>query len=286
MFTLCASRQNPEENRNCFRDWIESKKYLELIGWTLGGVAIVLLPFLLPQRQRPIPYQIVSTGDVITVIRDPQLNNPAVEESITATGLILYSLLLPLVIQILFGWFVRGSRADAHRTWCAYMTAVSATFCVTEVLKRHVGRLRPNTYALCGWDDALQQCAGTHHGDEYRKSFPSGHASGTFCGWALLACYLWNAANTGHRSTLAWRVWTSFSLLPLCVACYVASSRLVDNYHFVGDVVAGAVIGCFNAVVFTNIHFSSRPLESIPDLKKKDDESFIEEKECVEIREP
>ncbi len=59
------------------------------------------------------------------------------------------------------------------------------------------------------------------------RSFPSGHASGTFASAAVL-----------HRH-FGWRV----GLPAYGIAAYVATSRLQENRHYLSDVLFGAVVG-------------------------------------------
>ena len=78
---------------------------------------------------------------------------------------------------------------------------------VTQPLKHLVGRQRPD---------------GSNH-----RSFPSGHASGTFAtATVLLNRYGWKTGVPAYA-----------------VASYVAASRLSENKHFLSDVLFGAIVG-------------------------------------------
>lgn len=247
---ICESYTTPQQNETCLEQYIKSKRYLELLGWTVFGVGIALLGSSTPLRKRNIPYQKTSSGDVI---RDQEINQPFIEESISSVQAALIAVVAPLVIQVAFALLIRKDRADVHHTWCAYALAFGLVLCTVETLKNHVGRLRPNTYEYCGWDDALLAC--TSKEDDWRKSFPSGHSATSFTGATLLVFYLWYAVDLSYRRALAWRIWMVVSLAPFVVAFVVASSRLVENYHHPADVVFGAVIGTSSALVSTYIHF-------------------------------
>lgn len=80
---------------------------------------------------------------------------------------------------------------------------------VTQILKHTVRRTRP---------------AGS---GSSRTSFPSGHTSGTFATATVLGDHY------------GWKV----RVPALGLASYVAASRVVDNSHFLSDVVFGAAIG-------------------------------------------
>eukprot|EP00587_Corethron_hystrix_P016772 CAMPEP_0113297968 /NCGR_PEP_ID=MMETSP0010_2-20120614/608_1 /TAXON_ID=216773 ORGANISM="Corethron hystrix, Strain 308" /NCGR_SAMPLE_ID=MMETSP0010_2 /ASSEMBLY_ACC=CAM_ASM_000155 /LENGTH=158 /DNA_ID=CAMNT_0000150943 /DNA_START=61 /DNA_END=534 /DNA_ORIENTATION=- /assembly_acc=CAM_ASM_000155 len=130
----------------------------ELVGWTVFGLSAYFATYMIPTRQPPIPYQITAAGDVIL---DPALNHPKVNETFPDLALVLLAIVAPLVIQLMFALFVRGKKIDLHRTWCAHTSALGTTLCVTEVLKRYVGRLRPNTYEYCGFSLELLRCTDT-----------------------------------------------------------------------------------------------------------------------------
>jgi diacylglycerol diphosphate phosphatase/phosphatidate phosphatase len=92
-------------------------------------------------------------------------------------------------------------------------------------------------------------------------SFPSGHASTSFCGLGLLSFYLecrfgvsslrkWNEdAETGElilnqtRPVRLERIKSVISYAPLILAGFIAASRVVDNKHFPADVIGGAILG-------------------------------------------
>jgi diacylglycerol diphosphate phosphatase/phosphatidate phosphatase len=148
----------------------------------------------------------------------------------------IYTVVIPLVVQICVALFVKKNSSHVHYTWCAYAMGLGSTMFITEVLKRYVGRLRPNTYDYCGFDLETLSCT-QNDKLNWRTSFPSGHSSVAFCGCTLLTWYLCYAVNlpftqqhTMRRKLLAFVV-----LSPMLLAFAVSASRIVDNYHFVGD---------------------------------------------------
>lgn len=98
-------------------------------------------------------------------------------------------------------------------------------------------------------------------GEDTRKSFPSGHASTSFCGLTLLTLFLhtrFGLPSLVHRqqrrtdpngtgsilpTTTIYRFISIFSLAPMALAVFIAVSRIVDNKHWPADVVGGAVLG-------------------------------------------
>mmetsp|Transcript_26482 Transcript_26482/g.41062 ORF Transcript_26482/g.41062 Transcript_26482/m.41062 type:complete len:399 (+) Transcript_26482:59-1255(+) len=178
----------------------------------------------------------------------------------------------------------QGGGHHFHAGMCTLFVAFGFTAMITDFTKRYVGRLRPNFYDQCGFDvDTLECSSDTNDYDEARKSFISGHASLSFCGMTVLAQILvgtivatyrelrmqllvssrqqqqqQSTASASSRSVsdalLSMRrqetaLTCAAFFLPLIMATYIAMSRLRDNWHHPSDVVAGAFVGVFFAVV-------------------------------------
>ena len=154
----------------------------------------------------------------------------------------------------------RVGQNDLHKTACVYCTAIGITSIVTTAVKLYVGYLRPIFYDICIPDDTYEYCS-SEHDNEARKSFPSGHASISFCGLALISFYL--ERRFGVSSLRTWqqdlatgefrltqlkpirleRIISICCHAPFLLACFIAASRVADNKHFPADVVGGAVLG-------------------------------------------
>lgn len=173
--------------------------------------------------------------------------------------LIVVGIVIPLVLQLGTSRFF-GSAGDVHATLCVYFIALGLTLLTTEVLKIYVGYLRPIFYALCEPSQDYSECMA--NGDSGRKSFPSGHASTSFCGLSLLTFYIHKRFGVPSQPTVIAqapdgrfivqykngmphkaRLVSVLSLAPIALAAFVAASRVVDNKHFPADVVGGAVLG-------------------------------------------
>jgi membrane-associated phospholipid phosphatase len=148
--------------------------------------------------------------------------------------------------------------------WVLYFVSAGvSTAIVTEVLKNLVGRMRPDFLARCIPDadgpvyiDAFgatssenPPCTNEDIAEsklqDGHKSFPSGHSSTAFalgvyvvvyCGWWLTRRPKMSAV----MQTAIAEIWMAFQI---AWAFGVASSRVMDNKHHVGDVAAGALIG-------------------------------------------
>jgi len=261
-----GNSEGQDGGRRC-KGYCCSKYLIELMGYTLVGLVLAGIPFTFPIHMRPIPYQVTGAGDVIL---DFSLDNPKVAQTFPEMEAGIYTAVIPCVIQILVGVFAKRKPMHAHYTWCAYSMAFGSTLCITEALKRYVGRLRPNTYDYCGFDTETLEC--TQLDDlGYRKSFPSGHSSTAFCGCTLLTWYLWYSLNQPFSNTPARKLLAFIALSPMLLAYVIAASRLVDNFHFVGDVVGGSVIVFVTAVMISRIHFPDLYVSKLTKLATKND---------------
>jgi len=211
------------------------------------------LPKIFNARKRPIPYQVTSAGDVIL---DSSLNHEY-EESETVPNLLngLCSILIPMVI-ISSTAFLTGVKGDTHAAICMFSFAYASAELTTHLVKVYVGRLRPNFYEKCEFDASSFECASADGEEEARKSFPSGHSTLAFaCMTALSLFFLGRAGSykknhTSYKHQAIRRLLSIVSILPMSFAVFVASSRVVDNWHHPADIVAGSVIG-FTCAIFS-----------------------------------
>ncbi|XP_048578262.1 phospholipid phosphatase 2 [Nematostella vectensis] len=123
----------------------------------------------------------------------------------------------------------------------------------TDLVKRMVGRLRPNFLAICTPHAHLNctqpisdsDCTGDPFWiSQGRTSFPSGHSSIiTFCA-VFFALYVETRIRTRRTALLK----PCVQILALGLAVFVSMSRVYDFYHHVTDVLAGMAIGATVAV--------------------------------------
>jgi undecaprenyl-diphosphatase len=126
-----------------------------------------------------------------------------------------------LVLLPLLGW------ARTRRFSGALAVAIAAQAVSVWALKLAVGRVRP-------W---IAMSLAAPIGAPHDPSFPSGHASGSFCVAAFLAVALpavWPSPAWLTRFVCA---------AGLAVATLIAASRVYLGAHFPSDVVAGALMG-------------------------------------------
>jgi membrane-associated phospholipid phosphatase len=210
-------------------------------------------------HQRPIPYQYLdNSGDYVVNL---SYNEEVTSETVPSWLLRLCSLILPLSIQLILSLLGDRRRADVHATLCVYAVAMTTNAIATVSVKLYVGYLRPIFYSLCQPDEDFSTCTNSDS-SQLRMSFPSGHASESFCGLTLLTLYVHtrfgvasqryyrrrHGEDTWIRETLrvgiGWaRLASLGALAPMGLALWIAASRVVDNRHFPADVVAGSLLG-------------------------------------------
>lgn len=145
----------------------------------------------------------------------------------------------------------------------AYMVALGLNEFATEFGKRYVGRLRPNFYGMCGFDEDTLSCTASEARiEQSRKSFPSGHASLSFCAMVLISRWLLKIVVSHEISNRSGRGTMEFTLrvlgvtvVPLSFAFFVATSRIYDSWHHPSDVIAGSLIGTFSACLSFRMFF-------------------------------
>ncbi len=226
-------------------------------------------------NMKPIPYQVLSSGDVVV---DLGLNNPLVENVTIPSSLLIHSsITLPLALLIFVAITFPKSKIfprfhDAHAAVCVLLMTVGMSEFIYQLAKMYVGRLRPNFYELCGFSAETLECMSSpSHIMESRQSFPSGHSSLSTSGMGVLALYFLGRANIGRSSDdqdktrssmntplcMNSKVCGLLALTPLVYSTFTACSRLVDNWHHPSDIVAGIFLGFFCSVVCYHMWYPS-----------------------------
>ena len=157
---------------------------------------------------RPIPYQVTQAGDVLL---DLTLSNeliPKSEATFPGWKLWFVSLWVPFCIVVIIGAIFplvmstlpnNNSVHNVHAGVCTLLVAIGLSELVTQTFKLHDGRLRPNFYAMCGFNTQTLSCDnGEDMEMEARMSFPSGHSSLSFCGMMVLTLFLVGRVGLGR----------------------------------------------------------------------------------------
>jgi undecaprenyl-diphosphatase len=196
------------------------RRYGKLLG--LGGVAIALSMIFVDQAA------------IRAVAKLPVWMNRAFNEftDFGLSGKFLYPLgiLILLIAVIDAPWVVRGSRlvmAALVARLGFLFTAIATTGIVNTILKNQIGRRRPSdlgpfTYQPYAWKGAF-------------ASFPSGHTTTAF---AVLVAF---GALFPRLRPVLW-----------VYAVLIGMSRVVVSSHYPSDVIGGALLGGFGALLVRN----------------------------------
>ncbi|XP_054808924.1 lipid phosphate phosphatase 2-like isoform X2 [Prosopis cineraria] len=177
------------------------------------------------------------------------LRYPMKDNTVPFWAVPIIIILLPLVV-ILFYYVKRKDIYDFHHAILGLLFSVLITAVITDAIKDGVGRPRPDFFWRCfpdgkGVFDSITSdvmCTGDKNViKEGHKSFPSGHASGSFAGLTFLSWYLSGKIKVfdrrGHVANFC------IVFLPILMAAMVAVSRVDDYWHHWQDVFAGGLIG-------------------------------------------
>lgn len=121
-----------------------------------------------------------------------------------------------------------------------YYFSVGFTILISTLLKRYVGRPRPDTQTLCGGTGSFQDCIKVLSPELLQDqfySFPSGHAAESMASAFYISLIINELLGNGP----AWTVVFKFS--PIFASLFIGVSRIVDRAHHVDDVVMGFIIG-------------------------------------------
>ena len=151
---------------------------------------------------------------------------------------------------------------NMHAGTCTVLVAIGISELVTQTFKFYVGRLRPNFYAMCGFNTETLRCTASEEMQmEARMSFPSGHSSISFCGLICVVLFLLGRVglgrpNIGSRiASIRGKISIVLSFTPLLLSFWCATSRLVDNWHHPSDIIAGSILGTVCGVISYHIWF-------------------------------
>ncbi|CAG7848542.1 Diacylglycerol pyrophosphate phosphatase 1 Short=DGPP phosphatase; AltName: Full=Phosphatidate phosphatase [Serendipita indica DSM 11827] len=249
--------------------------------WILLGVGEALAQFLGDR----MPY-----AQLFSVL-DPTISFPKAEhEKVPAFMLYVYAFAVPiavlLVVNLAFGPgnLVRRAKLLNWSVLCLGTSVIFAQL-FTEFVKFIIGRPRPDFLSRCQPDAARAQAAFTATAvtlfsstictttntkalNDGFRSFPSGHSSMSFAGLTFLSLFLAGrfrlfAAHTVHGKHL-WAY--AICAAPLLLASFVTSSRVSDFRHRGTDVLAGASLGVFFAILAYRYYFPwlGSPLAGTP----------------------
>jgi len=237
--------------------------------------------------------------------RDPRYSQPWYDDPQTRVpvGLIVFlSIFLPLILigtlQSVLRFVRRPDRIhpkaiDPFYGIMVTFEAFAINGLFSEFLKSYNGEKRPDFFAMCnyhGYRDALASQNFTYyfeHTDptrfgnmancfdqtiwsswQSRSSYPSGHASYSFCGYTilgLLSIYVWHCITKKHKILKI-----IFFVLLMMVATILSFSRVLDYWHNPDDVYAGAVVGAVSSSIIFFLNFSFSTVDKLKKVVKEE----------------
>jgi len=228
-----------------------------------------ILPLMGGLTMRPIPYQVTAAGDVLLDLTLANDIIPKSDVTFPSEKLWFISLWLPISTVVIIGTIFplilstlpnNNPLLNAQAGACTILVAIGISELVTQTFKFYVGRLRPNFYAMCGFDKETLECKnGEEMEMEARMSFPSGHSSLSFCGLVCVVLFfLGRVGLERNKSVVAsgrGKILTVLSFTPLLLSFWCATSRLVDNWHHPSDIIVGSILGSVSACIAYHIWF-------------------------------
>lgn len=266
--------------------WID----LRLIHMLLGA-AFLLIAYFMPDYagslafQQRVPLNVRVANNISTQIWghfwNPAFSYPLKEQTVSTSALALSCSLIPMgliLVSTMIAFCVahcgdprtapaenlEPNQADlpGFTKWPLFrigvrvmdgfsglLESIAFTLFVSEVLKLAVGQPRPN-YRKFHIEEPLDAIS----------SFPSAHSSLAFAGFTYASMTLWSDVAAPLIKKPKMNVLVLPLLLvctaPLCVASWIAVTRVHDYQHTCVDILAGAVIGLSSSVMLFCIHAS------------------------------
>lgn len=236
--------------------------------------ALVELPIWTP-HMRQIPLQRLTFENGTTVVlTELLLDNQYVqkdEQIVTTPLLVALCVVVPLGSLAIVSWFDMKP-SDVASFLRGFLMTFGCVLLTTNLIKLYVGYFRPYFYEECDFDRKTGECL--KRSTEGRKSFPSGHASSSFCAMLFTSLFLLGKVaqmpsktlNTPLGAVKCTNALILLALSPVMLAFWIAASRVRENDHHPADVVTGACIGSAWAVLWYVRYFTAlwedRPEES------------------------
>ena len=203
---------------------MSTNRLRSIIALLLGGIAVVGCYYFV---DRPVAWFVHNHRFYSDEFL---LWPPLVSEWLT------YLVILGMVVVVV--WRLRRPGGELQKLLLAIAVNLIATAAIKIVLKWMFGRTWPETWIDNNPSFIGDAIYGFHpfHFERAFQSFPSGHAASTFA----VISILW-------LSRPRWR-W-----LYAIVGGLMCAALVGLNYHFVGDVIAGAMLGSVTGICATRI---------------------------------
>ena len=197
-----------------------------------GGGAVRALPELAEWSATGVTFYVARRLDhqparnSRTIFNQP-IDKPFRENTVSSSQLYATAGVTALGIGLIpnsDGWL----KLSSYQHVKGLFETLTASFLLTNITKNIVGRRRPS-YAHYPDDERL----------DANKSFPSGHTSISFAIATYSSLYALDYFENSEKKTGSLIYATASHLL----AAYVGYTRIIDNRHFLSDVIAGGLLG-------------------------------------------
>jgi len=209
---------------------------------------------------------------------DPAISYPYVDSQVPVWLLAFLALGVPVIFAITIYIMFRRRTKDSsdrdaltqelHLFLLGMFMSLALTMLFTDIIKKMVGRPRPNFVAYCQFENG--SCAATKNaiGDAY-SSFPSGHSSFAFSALGYVSLYLFMVLPRmfaqRQRVVEPYPFWLLFiCFAPLALASWIAMTRIVDYWHNTDDVVCGSILGFAFTVMISKWKFHTSMWKAVP----------------------
>ncbi|KAJ9610281.1 Altered inheritance of mitochondria protein 6 [Cladophialophora chaetospira] len=163
----------------------------------------------------------------------------------------------PLVVLIIWAIATRPGVHKTHVAIVGLLFSIYLTTLITDILKKSIGRPRPDLIARCQPEPGTPEHALVSSAvctqpnlrtllDGF-ESFPSGHSSWAFSGLGYLSMFMAGQMHVFRPHTDLASI--LIFLAPLLGAALVAMSRLADYRHDIYDVSSGSLLGLIVAYI-------------------------------------
>jgi membrane-associated phospholipid phosphatase len=209
---MCGASESCESNErgryviSLLQSWgkVSQEYLLSDYGVELGACTVWFIsshlvpPWVIGVNQRPVPYQYLEASG--EYVRNLVNNEVQTGSTVSVIMVVVLGVILPLALQLLASslW---GKPGDTQAALCVNLVAQGTAQWATESIKLYVGYLRPIFYSACIPSEDYQTCSNQDTQD-FRKSFPSGHSSTSFCGLTLVTLYFHHRLGMGSIRTM------------------------------------------------------------------------------------
>lgn len=215
-------------------DWLAKISLPELVAFSISGLMLLVVYLSVPMNPLMVP-------DNDSLSKFPHVRKVKMPDMMV----VLLAIVIPIAIFIacyLLGNKVNSVFSNFHlmRVIWVFGIVITNILTITELMKRYVGRARPDIYNACKENNVqFENCTKLSINDknDQFKSWPSGHSS------VAMGSFLFTALFT-HKVIMLKSIFKIFiSLLFILFAFYIGATRIRDFRHHTDDVIAGLFLG-------------------------------------------